>query len=158
MKMTDERHSLWINLLDGINDEWVMGAALHIVSTRSDWPPDIALLRTTALSLAAGELAAPSGSEAWATILRLISCKSVPLTPREREALKATGSLYDLRRSSNATADRARFVAAYDRIAEREKKTREMLPGVAALNAKNEQQSKLTAKPPAMALSGESER
>ena len=91
--MTDDRQALWMQLLEGISDEHVMGAALHIVSTRSDWPPDVALLRSVALSLAAGELAAPVGAEAWSNALALISGKKVELTPREQEAMKATGKI-----------------------------------------------------------------
>jgi len=137
MKMSDERHRLWMELLEGIDDGSVMAAALHIVSTRSDWPPDIALLRTTALTIAAGEQAAPTGSEAWAGIATLIGGRDVDLTPRQLQALKSVGTLYDLKRSTNSTSDRARFIEAYDAIAERERKTREMLPAVAQLNAAN---------------------
>ena len=134
MEMTEERVQLWMDLLDGVGDEVVQGAALHIISTRSDWPPDIALLRTTALSIANGELAALTGAESWGNILALISGNDVPLTARETQALKATGSMYDLKRSSSQAADRARYIDAYDALAKRSQQTRELLPAVATLN------------------------
>jgi len=137
MEISDERHQIWMTLLDGIGNEVVEGAALHILSTRSDWPPDIALLRTTALALAAGELAAMTGAESWGNILRLIggmNVMNVPLTTREAAAFKATGSLYDLKRSTNTAADRARYITAYDALATRAQQTRELLPSVASLN------------------------
>lgn len=145
MTMTEERKQLWMQLLDGIGNEVIEGAALHILSTRSDWPPDIALLRCTALSIASGELAALTGAESWASILALISGKEVALTQRERTAMDSTGSLYDLKRSNNIAADRARYIDAYDALATRAKQTRELLPAVARLNERYQDAPELPA-------------
>ena len=145
MEISDERHQIWMTLLDSIGNEVVEGAALHILSTRSDWPPDIALLRTTALALSSGELAAMTGAESWGNILRLIGGMNVPLTTREAAAFKATGSLYDLKRSTNTAADRARYISAYDALATRAQQTRELLPAVASLNERYQEAPELPA-------------
>ena len=154
MVMSNERHQIWMTLLDGIGNEVVEGAAMHIISTRSDWPPDIALLRTTALSIANGELAAMTGAESWGTILKLIGGMNPPLTTREAAAFKATGTLFDLKRSTNIAADRARYIAAFDALAKRDRQTRELLPAVATLNARyaDEPVGELLPAPDAIAL------
>ena len=152
MKISNERHLLWMEMLKGIGDDNITAAAMHILSTRSDWPPDVALLRCTALSISNGELAAKSGAESWATILTLISGVDTPLSMRERKALDATGSLYDLKRSSNAAADRARYIDAYDALADRAQRTREMLPAVAILNRQNEDVPELPTPPATKSL------
>ncbi|MEA3225039.1 MAG: hypothetical protein U9Q07_03750 [Planctomycetota bacterium] len=151
MKMTDSRHSLWVKLLDGIDDHLVASAATHILSSRSDWPPDIALLRTTALALEAGDMAAPSGAESWASARPFLDGKNVPLAPRERAAIKALGIMDG--DEQNLASTRARYIEAYDNIAARDKAAREMLPEIAALNAKSAEVPELAPDiPPGMGI------
>ena len=134
MQVTAERTRLWTELLSDISDEHLHAACLHVVATRPDWPPDLATVRTTALAIAAGQLHPPSGSDAWARIAAKIQGHEIALDAREKKALAQVGTVYDLRRSTNPAADRARFVAAYDGLVQREKAERETLPQVAAAN------------------------
>jgi hypothetical protein len=131
MKTGAERDKLWMRMLDGIDDKAVEAAVEHILTMDREYPPTIGILRTKALEILSGELGALTGAEAWADVAEKISGRDVELSERQKQALKATGTIYDLKRSQNPSSDRARFILAYDSIVSRKKLERSMMPSAA---------------------------
>jgi hypothetical protein len=128
--ISPERIKLWRALLADIHPEIVMTAAVHLVSLRTEWPPNIGQLRDKALALQAGELAPPSAHEAWAHVQARIQSDDAPLTELERQTLKQVGTVYDMRRSGNPAADRAQFLKAFEQAIEKRRLERATLPTV----------------------------
>ncbi|NIQ97057.1 MAG: hypothetical protein GWN87_24935 [Desulfuromonadales bacterium] len=129
-KISDERVKLWRALLGDIDPQIVLTAALHLVAQGGQWPPTVGTVRATAKNFAHGELDAPSAHEAWGHVQARIQSDEAPLTDLEREVLKQVGTIYDLRRSSNAGADRAQFIRAFEQAVAREQLDRSTLPTV----------------------------
>jgi hypothetical protein len=134
-KMSEERTKLWRQMLKGTPPEVLLGTAYHLVSTRPDWPPDIARVRKTAMYVSSGELKPMSGPESWERIMMKIQRKEIELTDTEREALKQTASIYDLRRSQNMGIDRARYIQAFEGVQKRREDDALVLPEVRQLVA-----------------------
>lgn len=109
-----ERERLWVQLLRDCPSNAIEAAAYHLVSIREDWPPSVATVRITAIRILEGELSPPSASEAWEHVQLKIQNKNIELTDLEKLALKQTGSIFDLRHSSNQIADRSRFLQAFE--------------------------------------------
>jgi hypothetical protein len=122
--------AIWLKMLRDFESEPVLAAVYHLCSTRQDWPPDIATVRDKAASLANGELSPPTGAEAWERIRQKIGGMEVELTPLEKKALAQVSTIYDLRRSENPTADRARYCKAFDALVAKQQLERVTLPEV----------------------------
>ncbi len=130
-KITDERIKLWRSLLADIDPQIVLTAALHLVGARdSEWPPTVGAVRATAMNFAHGELDPPGAHEAWSHVQARLQSDEAPLTELELEAVKRVGTIYDMRRSSNAAADRAQFIKAFEQLVTRRQLERTTLPTV----------------------------
>lgn len=118
-KISDNRVKIWQQMLRDFDSEAILGAAYHLVSTREDWPPDIATVRKTAAYISRGELSPPLASEAWEHLSLKIQNRPVKLTAMEKKAQQQTATLYELRHSSNSGADRRRFMEAFEGVLKR---------------------------------------
>lgn len=134
---TPSRVKVWEHALAEFDDETVLAAALHLVTTRTEWPPDVAAMRSQCALFSNGELHAPSGAASWERILQKISKKEVDLSDMEKKALSQTKSVFDLRISKNIDADRARYIQAFDLLISKRNLEWVTLPEVKALVAKN---------------------
>jgi hypothetical protein len=128
--MGEQRIETWVYMLEGIESEILLNAAMHLAAEPRQWPPSIGELRTLAISMSHGELTPPSASEAWERVLRKVQRKDVELTELDKAALKRVGSLWDLRHSTMIQADRARFLEAFDSIIKKRDEKRNALPSV----------------------------
>jgi hypothetical protein len=135
----EDRHRLWSHLLSGCEEETILNAALHLVSIRKEWPPDIATMREQVYAFAHGELHRPSAEESWERIREKMlqydqyidaDDKRLELTENEKKALNQTSTIYDLRHSTNIAADRATYIRAYNGIVDRERNDRLTVPQV----------------------------
>jgi hypothetical protein len=133
--ITETRQKVWANLLEGFDPRVILSACEHLVSTRPDWPPDIATMRETVIDFTHGELHQPSGQEAWENIKRKIQGEDFQLSDLEKAALKQVSTIYDLKRSENPTSDRVQYIKAFDRIIEKRRLERITLPAVKQLVA-----------------------
>lgn len=133
---TPERLKVWAQMLKGFDSEIILGAAYHLVST-NEWPPNIAQVREQCVLMSHGEPYEPTGQEAWENIWRKVAGEEIELTDLEKRALKQTSSIYDLKRSSNPSTDRAHFIKAFDQLVAARKLERQTLPEVKALVEKN---------------------
>ena len=135
--MSVSRAKLWRQILGEFDKDIILAAAFHLVSTRPDWPPDIATVRDTCARFAAGELEPPNPHESWERIQRRIQGEKVDLTELEKIALQQTGTIFDLRKSRNPTGDRQAFIAAFKIAAEKQHRDRVTLPNVRAIVSKH---------------------
>lgn len=121
-KFTAEASSAFESALADLGYAVANAAVEQIIGT-SRWMPTIADIRERVLSLLSGEIR--PGGDAWGSVLKAIAARGRNRTPGVdfefcdpvvHEAVKALGwsQLCD---SENATADRARFVELYDRLA-----------------------------------------
>ena len=159
-----ETLKLYQELLADVPGEALLAAARQH-ATVSKFFPTIAELRQPALALAqpARELA----MEAWGTVTDTFSRGEYyfyesgvargptwdnPITAR---IVQCMGGYFELCKSENLTADRARFIEAYEQLAQREHAESLLLPEVRELRAKllNEQ----IVKPLAKQLAGRKE-
>jgi len=136
-KLTDITPGIWKKILRDIDTESILAAVYHLCSTRPDWPPDLATVRSTALGLSKGVLKRKTGFDAWESILKKIQDEDHPLTELEKKALGQTKSMYDLRLSQTIVADRSTFIKAYDHLSERERLNDVTLPEVKQMVARN---------------------
>lgn len=136
-KFTAEASSAYERSLADL-DYPLANAAVEQIIGSSRWLPTVAEIRERALSLTSGEVR--PGGEAWGSVLKAISRRGrgrVPgvdfefRDPVVHDAVRALGWI-QLCDSENATADRARFVELYDRLAvqHRRQKLTENLPAV----------------------------
>jgi hypothetical protein len=149
MRVTERTEGIWLKMLEDLDADALLAAANHLVSTRPDWPPDIATLRGTVVDFAHGYLEPPSGHEAWEHVLVKMSEDELPdlttgehdekisLTALEKAAVNQIGSLYDLRRSTNPASDRAQFIKAFEKMVAKKRLELTALPNVRQLDNKS---------------------
>jgi hypothetical protein len=134
------RVRVWEHVLSEFDDETILHAALHLISTRPEWPPDVAMMRAQCVSLVSGELLSETGSEAWECIIKKVNHEDIDLTDVQKAALKQTGrTIFDLRNTSisNLATDRARYIEAFDKLVEKKRMERMTLPQVKAFAERN---------------------
>lgn len=118
----DAMVSSFAALLGDLTYEQANGALTVLVQTRA-WMPSVADLRAAVLELARGPV--KTGAEAWGSVLRAIGREGYDRVPGRdfvfadpvtAQVVAALGWA-SLCNSENPTADRARFIEAYDQIA-----------------------------------------
>ena len=136
---------LYIQALADIDDETVKGACLRHISS-SQWFPKVSELRSASARLI--RPAACDPMEAWGAVLAAIRSVGFYGSPEFDDPLTALVvrqmGWRDLCMSEDATADRARFVDAYARQAQREH-SRAVLPLALQDGAMAENVKQLTA-------------
>lgn len=113
-----ERYELWILMVKDFTPEIIQHSVYHLLSLARPFPPSIGEVRRQCALLAKGELREPSGASSWGRIMEHMAKKKIQLSDLEKEALKKTKSVYDLRISSNIEADRARYIQVFDKLVE----------------------------------------
>jgi hypothetical protein len=132
------RLRVWEHVLREFTDEIILHAAMHLVSTRPDWPPDLATMRAQCVSLVHGELQDETGSEAWEQVVKKINHEDVELSEMQKKALKQTGkTIYDLRQTTNLASDRSRYIEAFNNLISKRRMERITLPEVKRLVERN---------------------
>lgn len=114
-------------LLGDLTYEQVNAAVRVLLQTRS-WMPSVADIRTTVLELMRGPVRA--GGDAWGTVLNAIKREGAYRTPgsdfmfRDPVLARCVNALgwQELCLSENPTADRARFIELYDKLAQQDRK------------------------------------
>ena len=126
-------------------DDGLLRAAAKTVLCEAKYFPRVADLREMAFRLQKDMYGIPEAEEAWGIVTRwlratsYVMCsdgmarKKPPLPVPLRKAVDAIGGLEALSLSENATADRARFIAAYERTMARAQHEATMLPEVREL-------------------------
>lgn len=139
-KMTIE---VYTRCLHDIPDEILIAATAHCLTTCTFFPV-IAEIRWVAFDLMCNQTESLSASEAWGLLIKAAH-KPVtwwaageqhhrPELPRlVRKALEAIGGWSRLVDSDNYSADRARFLEAYQVFAKKEREVAQMLPEVREL-------------------------
>jgi hypothetical protein len=124
------------DLLDDLSYEQCNAALRVLLQTRT-WLPSVADIRSTALEITRGPVRA--GGEAWGSVLRAISAEGVYRQPGvdfvfadpvTAQCVAAFG-WQNLCSSENPTADRARFVELYDKLATQHRREQQS-PALAA--------------------------
>lgn len=118
-------------MLDDVDDTIGEAAVVQLCSS-GDFPPTIAQIRETALSLSEGDVVAPSPWEAWERVLG-----GRVETDIEKRALKLIGGTWELRRTENQGVTRSNFVKAYNDLLTKDRQRRLAIKGVKALAASN---------------------
>lgn len=139
-RVTAESVGVYERMLADLDYGTANAAVAHLVAT-SRWMPTVAEIRERAFTLQSGEVTA--GGEAWGKVLKSIARygrNRVPgvdfafACPVTHETVKALGWV-PLCDSEHQTADRARFVDLYDRLAVQARRAAltEALPAVRRL-------------------------
>ncbi len=146
-KVTDQTVTAYERMLSDL-DFRVANAAIERLLATAKWLPTIAEIREACLALSAGEKRA--GGEAWGDVLAAmrmfgyIRSPGVDFNFPDPVTAKCVAALgwSELCGSENATADRARFIELYDKLAaiERTKQLADSLPAAQRLKAAAAQQ------------------
>jgi hypothetical protein len=124
------------DLLEDLSYEQCNAALRVLLQTRT-WLPSVADIRATALELTRGPVRA--GGEAWGSVLRAVSAEGfyrqpgtdfVFSDPVTAQCVAAFG-WQNLCSSENQTADRARFIELYDKLAQQTRREQQA-PALAA--------------------------
>jgi hypothetical protein len=141
-KLTTESSPVYERMLSDLDYQTADAAVARLIAT-SKYPPTVAEIREAALTLHHGEVRA--GGEAWRDVgeaigrygrLRVPGRDFTFIDPVVGECVDGLG-WRELCESENATADRARFVELYDKLAARHRRSRlsEVLPAMQKFRA-----------------------
>jgi hypothetical protein len=124
-------------ILSDLPPEVVAAVVLDWCSGDHEWPPTAGQLRQLAFDLLDRQAGVPSADEAFAEVARAIRQIGRGAAPRWSHphigaAVAAIGGWMLLCESDNFTADRARFLDGYERIAGQRRHDERMLPQVRA--------------------------
>lgn len=134
---------LYWRCLGDIDDDILKAATVQCVTTRTFWPR-IAELRQAAFDIMCNKAGLPTAYEAWGMVdrhrkrNRMVlrdGClyKKVILSEPIERAVRAMGGWDRLGNSDNYSADRARFIEAYEALATKQSDARQALPEVRQL-------------------------
>lgn len=137
-ELKTETLKAYVKLLSDI-DVQVLRAAAAQVATTSRFFPAISELRNAAFDIIENKAGIPAASEAWGEVCEMMRYAKPERCPDFshkviRRAVKAVGGWWELCNSTNATADRARFLEAYREIVSRDQEQARILPAVRAMS------------------------
>lgn len=136
--------SFWMQFLEDMDDGLLRATAKTIIS-EAKYFPKVADVREMAFRLQMDVAKVPEAEEAWGMLTRWLRATSYIMGPDGRaykkpplpgviqNAVDAIGGLVALGTSDNPAADRARFIAAYERSMGRMRHQATMLPEVREL-------------------------
>lgn len=131
LALSDETIQLYTRALQDIEPALLKAAVMHHIAS-SKWFPTIAELREAAAHLLASASGQPSAYDAWGAVMRQVRLRGrwgVPdLEPLAQQAVNVIGGWSFICDSENVTADRARFIAAYEQLLERKVRQQMELP------------------------------
>ncbi len=126
-------------ILADIPDEVVDAATLQYLANPSPFFPGPGEIRAIALGILSNQAGIPAASEAWGEVCEMMRYAKPERCPDFshkviKRAVKAVGGWWELCNSTNATADRARFLEAYREIVSRDQEQARILPAVRAMS------------------------
>lgn len=135
---------LFERMLMDLPDEAVVAAVAQRIASDNPFVPRVGEIRQAAIDLTSGADSIMSASEAWGKLLKWIRrygggyqywTSSGPTDPPQlpalvKKAADAIGGVSYIGMSENLTADRARFIEAYDIFVQRERQRIGLLPEV----------------------------
>lgn len=130
-----ETIEVYYQILKDLSLDLVKAAILQLITEDSPWCPSAGQVRSCAFNLIEQQLGVPSAWDAWAEVCKRFGThghSSLPefSHPLIKRAVDGVGGWRLLCMSTNAIADRARFVQAYEALAKRERAQVRMLPQV----------------------------
>ena len=120
---------IYIRLLSDLDGDAVLGACLDHIS-KSSWFPGVDELRKRAIKISKGTKKEITALEAWGMALKsynFVGAKE-EMSPLIEKTVESLGGWTRLGRSTNTTADRARFVEAYNSFLDRDLDSAVTLP------------------------------
>jgi hypothetical protein len=139
-KLTKATLTAYSQILEDIPADLLQAAAKD-VGSRSTFFPAAAEIRQAAFDLKERAAGVPTAYEAWAEVLH--ACRHYGANnppefshPLIVQATASVGGYRQLCYSTDHTADRARFIDAYDRLANRQRTEERTLPQIGAYVAK----------------------
>lgn len=137
--LTEATITAYHRVLEDIEEPLLDRAALHLGSTNAFFPA-ASELRAAAFELVDAASGIPDAFTAWGEVMKSFGPYGryrVPewTHPLIKESVDAIGGYLNLCNSDNATADRARFIQAYETLARRRTRNERMLPPVRAIVA-----------------------
>ena len=137
-EIKDGTADVYARALADIPGEVLDAAAIDHISRGVRFFPAASELRDAAFGILENRLGIPCAAEAWGEVSG--GMRDAPPTrcpsfshPVIRRVVNACGGWYTLCTSDNATADRARFLEAFEQITARDREQRRMLPEVRQL-------------------------
>lgn len=130
-----ETIEVYYQILGDLSLDLVKAAILQLISDDSPWCPAAGQVRGRAFDLLDRESGVSSAWDAWAEVTKRFGTHGHSRLPEFshpliKRAVDGVGGWRELCMSTNAVADRARFVQAYKALAKRERAGLRMLPQV----------------------------
>ena len=130
-----ETIEVYYQILSDLSLDLVKAAVLQLISDDSPWCPAAGQVRGRAFDLLDRESGVPSAWDAWAEVTKRFGTHGHSRLPEFshpliKRTVDGVGGWRELCMSTNAVADRARFVQAYEAIVRRERALTRMLPQV----------------------------
>jgi len=104
----------WLDQLGDLEEDILLAAVRDLCGTPGQWSPSVGDIRQRAVELSLGQLAPPSGGEAWARACDWAVGLEVELTDIERHVIKLLGGSWELKSALNPTSIRRDFLRFYD--------------------------------------------
>jgi hypothetical protein len=104
----------WLDQLGDLEEDILLAAVRDLCGAPGQWSPSVGDIRQRAVELSLGQLAPPSGGEAWERACDWAGGSEVELTDLERCVIKRLGGSWELKHSLNPTSTRRDFLRFYD--------------------------------------------
>ena len=104
----------WLDQLGDLEEDILLAAVRDLCGAPGQWSPSVGDIRQRAVELSLGQLAPPSGGEAWGRACDWAGGSEIELTDLERCVIKRLGGSWELKHSLNPTSTRRDFLRFYD--------------------------------------------
>jgi hypothetical protein len=104
----------WLDQLGDLEEDILLAAVRDLCGSPGQWSPSVGDIRQRAVELSLGQLAPPSGGEAWGRACDWAGGSEIDLTDLERSVIKRLGGSWELKHSLNPTSTRRDFLRFYD--------------------------------------------
>lgn len=104
----------WLDQLGDLEEDILLAAVRDLCGAPGQWSPSVGDIRQRAVELSLGQLAPPSGGEAWGRACDWAGGSEIDLTDLERSVIKRLGGSWELKHSLNPTSTRRDFLRFYD--------------------------------------------
>ena len=112
---TKDNVTAYTMMLKDLDTELLQPAVIQLISSNTFFP-SIAEIRGKAADLVLGQEGRPSAIAAYQIAMQGDKLSFINQPDVKRAVVMSCGSTYDMRKSTNPTADRARFIEAYNQI------------------------------------------
>ena len=104
----------WLDQLGDLEEDILLAAVRDLCGSPGQWSPSVGDIRQRAVELSLGQLAPPSGGEAWGRACKWSSGSEVELTDLERCVIENLGGKCELKHTTNPSMTRRDFLRFYD--------------------------------------------